>query len=185
MPLSNSILREDGVTSFLRSRGASEVAHLSGTLLEHCEGTRRLLREWANPQPICDTGLCHAVYGTFGFPHSLLHLSERGQLAELIGPQAEGLVYFYASCDRPYVYPQIGRTSEVQFRDRFTGEVSVPQETLFCAFMEVTFANELDLARQDEVNAATVRSILGELFQRSRSLVSGPAFACFLRLCGS
>ena len=174
---------DDDITLFLRARGAGNVAHAERTLLEHSEGTRTLLRAWNSSRVICDAGACHAVYGTFGFNHTLLDLSERDELVALIGPEAEALVYLYASCDRTHVYPQLGREEPVQFRDRFTGELFTLEDAGLRPFMEMTFANELDLASQGPAGAAAIRQAYGELFLRSRSLVSSAAFECFKRLC--
>src|SRR5438874_11421722 len=94
-------------------------------------------------------GFCHAAYGTDGFDRSLLGLSRRGDLAALIGDQAEEIVYRYASCDRRYTYRLIAG-GDRQFRDRFTGEVNVIGCEDLRAFMDLTFANELDLARHSD-----------------------------------
>jgi hypothetical protein len=175
---------DDQVVSFLKTRGAGEIGHVTATLLGHLQSTRDLLRDWGNPPFICAAGLCHAVYGTAGFPTALLEISRRRELAALIGPEAEALVYFYAACDRPHVYPQIGRAEPIEYRDRFTGEAFVPNDGLMRALMEVTFANELELARTNPDTKRDVRSSLGDLFERSRSLVSDPAYAYFAQLYG-
>jgi hypothetical protein len=169
---------------FLQSRSAATLDHVTGTLLEHLDGTHDLLRQWGNPPAVCRAGLAHAVYGTSGFPVAVLDArSERGELSRLIGPEAEALVYFYASCDRPFVYPQIAAGAPVLFRDRFTGDVFTPSGSLLARFMEVTFANELEILSKDPGLADQIKTVYGALFARSRSLVSDPAFACFTRLC--
>ena len=173
---------DDQVVSFLRARGADEIGHVTATLLDHLQSTRDLLRDWENPPFICSAGLCHAVYGTAGFPTALVEVSHRSELAELIGAEAEELVYFYASCDRPHVYPQIGRAEPIEYRDRFTGQAFVAEARLMRALMEVTFANELELARTNSDTKRDVRSSLGDLFERSRDLVSEPAYAYFAQL---
>jgi hypothetical protein len=45
-------------------------------------------------------GLAHAAYGTDGFPHGLVDIAARATLAEVMGPDAESIVYTYGSCDR-------------------------------------------------------------------------------------
>jgi hypothetical protein len=169
---------------FLDARAAEGVAHVTGTLAEHLQETEQLLRDWGNPRYICDAGLAHAVYGTSGFPLALLNpATDRGELVRLIGDEAEALVYFYASCDRAEVYPQIGGPEPLQFRDRFDGRIFTPPRPLLSAFMEVTFANELQIAAADATQAEAVLRLYGELFTRSRSLVSPQAYACFERIC--
>lgn len=171
------------IVAFLKSRGAAGISHLDGNLFDHMNGTAQLLRDWGNPDPICHAGLCHTVYGTFGFPTTLLELSERDVLVDLVGPEAEQLVYFYASCDRDYVYPRIGRAGPIEFRDRFTGELFLPEPKRLAALMEITFANELELAHGRTERAKVIADIFTDLFQRSRPLVSPAAFAYFTRLC--
>jgi hypothetical protein len=176
-------MSEERAVTFLKARDAANIPHLGGSLLDHSVGTRELLRKWENPDHICDAGLCHAVYGTFGFPTALLQLSERKVIVDLIGKQAEQLVYFYASCDRDYVYPRIGRVETLEFRDRFAGEIFVPDQTLLASFMEITFAIEFELAGKHPDSARHTCAALGELFKGSRGLVSECAFAHFTRLC--
>ncbi len=170
----------------LHSRAAASLDHVTGTLLEHLQGTHDLLDEWGNSPDICLAGLAHAVYGTSGFPVAVLDVTtERGDLVDAIGPRAEALVYFYASCDRAVVYPQIGAGQAVPFRDRFTGEVFVPDDGILSRFMEVTFANELQIALGDVSLTDQITAAYGALFVRSRALVSPAAFACFTRICGA
>ena len=174
----------DRAVAFLKSHGAGETPHVNSTLLAHLEGTCELLRRWGNPEPLCLAGLCHAVYGTDGFAVAFLDpLSLRSQLRAVIGAEAEAIVYFYASCDRRYVYPQIGRGGPVEFRDRFSERVFAPDRALWRAFLELTFANELELVTTPALVDYT-RETFGVMFRGSRDLVSEAAFAHFAHLCG-
>ena len=170
------------VTSFLKSHSGEEIAHVNGKLLSHLDGTFDLLQRWGNPVHLCLAGLCHAVYGTTDFKASLVDVSLRSELLTLIGPKAEGLVYFFASCDRPHLYPQIGRSSPVRFRDRFSGEVFVPDSSLFSSFLELTFANELEIARSNVGFVESTRSPFEPLFKRCQGLVSEGAYAYFVHV---
>lgn len=174
----------DEAILFLKSHSADQISHVKGTLLSHLEGTYELLREWGNPNRLCLAGLCHAVYGTYGFEMRLLDTSLRSQLRELIGAEAEEIVYFYASCDRPSVYPQIGRRSPVWFRDRFSGAEFAPDGLMFGSLLELTFANELEIARADPSCVEPTRVTIGELFERCEGLVSRAAFAYFENIYG-
>ena len=173
------------ILAFLKSRSAEKLEHVHGNLVEHLDGTYALLRDWGNHADVCHAGLCHAVYGTDGFATALLDVnSDREDLVRLIGGRAEALVYFYASCDRAHVYPQIGVSTSVRFRDRFNGTSFVPDESLFASFMELTFANELDILGKDHRLVEQTRPHFGPLFSRSRALVSRQAFAYFVSLFG-
>jgi hypothetical protein len=77
--------------------GAATIEHLTGSLLEHLERTGDVLREWGCSEDLALAGLCHAVYGTDGFPVALLPVDRRNQVSEVIGPDSEAIVYFYAA----------------------------------------------------------------------------------------
>jgi hypothetical protein len=174
----------DRAAAFLKSHGADQTPHVNSNLFTHLEGTCELLREWGNAAPLCLAGLCHAVYGTDGFPVAFLDPSQRSELREIVGAEAEAIVYFYASCDRRYLYPQIERGAPVEFRDRFGEAVFVPDGALFRSFLELTFANELELAMTTPGLIDYTRETFGVLFGRCRGLVSEAAFAYFTHLCG-
>jgi hypothetical protein len=97
----------------LRERGASEIEHPGGTLLEHTRRVGELLRTWGADEDLQAGGFCHACYGTDGFAIAMLALTERRVLTETIGPKAEAIVYLYASCDRQAVYPRLSPSSPV------------------------------------------------------------------------
>jgi hypothetical protein len=173
------------IVAFLETRAAARVAHVDQTLFEHLQGTYELLREWGNPADLCHAGLCHALYGTDGLPVALLDVrTERAVLKAVIGAEAESQVYLYASCDRSYLYPQLGTTARPSFRDRFTGAAFVPESQAFAAFMELTFANELDMFRHDPALVEEHQATWGVRFERSRPFVSDAAFGFFRGVFG-
>ncbi len=159
------------VVGFLASRGAREIAHPGGTLLAHLQRVHALLETWDARPAVRLAGLCHAFYGTDGFPVVLGDMCRREELAAVIGEEAEEIVHFYACCDRDYSYPHL---AEGRFRDRFTGEVLCPPLRARQDFAEITVANELDIV---QVNA-DLRARHGEgllaLFTSWRDLL-GPA----------
>lgn len=163
------------VIEWLRAKDAEGVPHLHGTLLAHLEGTAALLRSWGASHDVVNVGLCHATYGTAGFDPSLLPLDQRAQLAALIGAAAEEAVYFYASCDRGVVYPQFGGTGTIRFRNRFTGEDLAPTDEQLRDFVEVTYANELEIIPQSQW-PDSVRST-ADLLTRMQSHASDAAIA--------
>lgn len=148
----------------LVARGAADVPHPGGTLAAHlCRVGDRLAAHGAG-EPVQAAGLCHAAYGTDGFRTALLHLDERPQLRDAIGPAAEAIVYRYASCDRAFVHPRVGE-GPVPFRDRFTGAVTVVGAEVLVPFAALTVANELDVidnsAHVTDAERMSVRSLLG------------------------
>ncbi|MCX4721803.1 hypothetical protein OG818_39560 [Streptomyces virginiae] len=115
----------DHVVAWLRELGAREIAHPGGTLLTHLERVEALLGSWGARPALRRAGLCHAFYGTDGFPTALLPLARRAELAAVIGDEAEEIVYAYAACDRAASYPTLA-CEEAAYRDRFTGRVDSP-----------------------------------------------------------
>ncbi|GAA4066585.1 DUF6817 domain-containing protein [Streptomyces shaanxiensis] len=161
--------------SLLESLGAGTVPHPGGTLLTHLCRVRSRLAGW-NARPALQlAGLCHAFYGTDGFPTALLPLDRRSELAGIIGAEAESVVYFYASCDREAAYPTLADEGS-PFRDRFTGHSHTPDTRLRRDFAELTAANELDLTDHDPVFRDRYGADLLALFTRFRPLLSASAW---------
>ena len=172
------------VEDFLAAQGAADLDHPGGTLLAHLRRTRDVLASWGARPALCQAGLAHAAYGTDGFPHALIPVASRAELAAVIGPEAEAIVYTYGSCDRSFSYPTLAAGSP-RFRDRFTGAVSAPPAGLVRDFVELTFANELDvLAHNDDLHTR-YGAALSRLFTACRSYASAPAYAAFTETLGS
>ncbi|MCM9076944.1 MULTISPECIES: DUF6817 domain-containing protein [Streptomyces] len=164
----------DHAVAWLRELGAQHLAHPGGTLLAHLERVQGLLASWGARPALRRAGLCHAFYGTDGFPTALLPLSRRAELAAVIGDQAEEIVYAYAACDRAASYPTLAR-EEASFRDRFTGRVHSPALELRRDLAELSAANELDLAWVDPAFRDAWGARLRALFAGLRPLLSEPA----------
>ncbi|MGI5377381.1 DUF6817 domain-containing protein [Streptomyces sp. CA-251387] len=167
--------------SLLKDLGAADIPHPGGTLLAHLRRVRTRLAAW-NARPALQlAGVCHAFYGTDGFPTALLPLDRRGDLVGAIGAEAEAIVYFYGACDRKATYPVLAdQGSEV--RDRFTGRWHTPGVRLRRDFAEITAANELDLADHDPKFREQYGADLFSLFSRFRPLLSEPAWKDCLTL---
>jgi hypothetical protein len=170
-------LAESGPAVELLSRlGAADLAHPGGTLLAHLTRVQRRLAAWGARPALQLAGLCHAFYGTDGFPAALLPLDRRDELAAVVGAEAEALVYLYASCDRGATYPTLADADE-PFHDRFTGLSHIPEPQARRDFAELSAANELDLAHLDPAFRDRWRPELLDLFTRVRPLLSEPAWA--------
>lgn len=158
----------------LQAAGAGSLAHPGGTLLDHLRRVQLLLDEWGAALEVQLAGLCHACYGTDGFPVALLDIAQRPCLVKVIGAEAEALVYLYGSCDRARTYPQLGKPV-VELQDRFTGQTTIPEQVSMRAFAEITAANELDVIRHNQTIATEHGPALDQLFSRSHRLLSPPA----------
>ncbi|MFE0509701.1 DUF6817 domain-containing protein [Streptomyces sp. NPDC058964] len=159
---------------FLGQSGAGAVPHPGGTLLAHLDRVHDRLAGWGARPALRLAGLCHAAYGTDGFPSALLPLDRRPELRTVIGTEAEAIVYFYASCDRRATYPTLTDHNS-RFHDRFTGGALLPAPRLLRDFTELTAANELDLVHRDPAFRERHGPALFGLFTRFRPLLSEPA----------
>ncbi|MFI2073906.1 DUF6817 domain-containing protein [Streptomyces triculaminicus] len=174
MPASSSAA--DQATALLRELGAAAIAHPGGTLLAHLQRVQGRLAAWDARPALQLAGLCHAFYGTDGFPTALLTLDRRAELAMMIGAEAEAVVLLYASCDRKATYPAFTAT-DAAFRDRFTGRVYAPEWQLRRDFAELSAANELDLAGIDPSFREKCGPELLALFTRFRPMLSRSAWS--------
>ncbi|MQY34600.1 hypothetical protein SRB17_25700 [Streptomyces sp. RB17] len=162
--------------AILRAAGAERIEHPGGTLLAHLQRVSALLASWGARSALVSAGLCHAFYGTDGFPVALLDLGRRAELVEAIGAEAEALVHFYASCDRKPSYRALADDQGL-FVDRFTGAGIRPSLAARRDFAELTAANELDIAAISPEARARHGADLLDLFTRWRPLLSEPAWA--------
>jgi ferredoxin len=163
----------------LVSLGADTVKHPGGTLLTHLLRCVDMLEEWGASRQLREAGLLHALFAPDGSPdpmYSMLALSERPRVAELIGVPGEHLVYLYGACDREYTYPRLMDSSE-QWRDRFTNEIRTPTQSELRDLMEITAANECDICSHNPRFRAEHGAELFELFTRTRPLLSDAAWA--------
>lgn len=158
--------RRARLVRFLHAHDAGEIEHLNGSLLEHLERTEFLLRRWRCSETVALAGLCHASYGTDGFPTALITLDRRDEITRRAGTDVEALVYLYASCDRGVVYPRL-RDGQKDFRDRFTGQTFRPPDGQLRDFVDLTLANEADVgvagAGPEDEPPAWLRSLFGDL----------------------
>ncbi|MFF2365219.1 DUF6817 domain-containing protein [Streptomyces sp. NPDC058122] len=166
----------DQAVALLRTLGAADIAHPGGTLMAHCRRVQAQLASWGARPALQLAGLCHAFYGTDGFPSALLPPDRRSELAEVIGSEAEAIVYLYASCDRGATYPTLA-DADGGFRNRFTGRAESPELHLVRDFAELSAANELDLARIDADFRSKWGAELLALFTRFRPLLSPSAWS--------
>ncbi|KUN80540.1 hypothetical protein AQJ66_25670 [Streptomyces bungoensis] len=165
----------DRAVALLRELGAEEMPHPGGTLLAHLRRVHERLALWQARPALRLAGLCHAFYGTDGFPGALLPPERRADLRAVIGTEAEEIVHLYAACDRTATYPGLARP-DAPFHDRFTGVAAVPDPRLRRDFAELTAANELDLARVDPAFRERWGPDLLSLFTRVRDLLSPEAW---------
>lgn len=139
-------MQKERIRELVVGVGAGEHSHRRGSLLAHLDRTARWAEHWSCSEHLVTAALCHAVYGTDGLVGPLVGLDERDKVRDVIGEQAEQIVYRYASCDREFVYPQLeAMAAPVSFRDRFTGWTGALTAPEWADFMTLTWANTADV----------------------------------------
>jgi len=111
------------LTDFLVNLGIEQVAHTQKNYLAHLISVYKLMQAAACDEELCRAGLFHSIYGTEKFQGFKLPLSQRAELAELIGQRAERLAYWNCLMDRASLDAALSQSSEpFLLRNRETGE---------------------------------------------------------------
>ena len=84
---------------YLMQTETNHESHSGVTLIDHLVGVHDILKEWESPQYLQDAGLFHSIYGTTVFEHQ--STNDRDTIRELIGEQAEELVYQFSILIQP------------------------------------------------------------------------------------
>nr|WP_296074360.1 hypothetical protein [uncultured Actinoplanes sp.] len=163
------------VLEWLRRRKADEVPHAGGSLYEHLLRVRERLAGHRLSEPEQLAGLTHAAYGTDGFAVTLLDVTERRTLRELIGPVAEAMVYRYGGCDRGRTWRALPATGEIW--SRFTGHVEAPTPDELRAFADLSIVNELDVYERSPEIAEKAGDYFRSVFPTWEPIVSPSVMA--------
>ncbi len=157
--------------------GAEGFEHIDGSLMDHLNGTRTLLREWSASPSLQDAGLYHAAYGTAGFDECLVSVQQRDEIAKIIGEKAEELVYQYCACDRDDFFSKVGVENKPEFLNRFNGQRYYLSDELLKQFCELTAANEVEIAMGNAEFMQQYGEELRALFQNMKRYLSHSAWA--------
>jgi aspartyl/asparaginyl beta-hydroxylase (cupin superfamily) len=108
----------------LAMRDAARARHGFRSLLQHLSGTFDILNGWGQKPAICLAGLMHSAYSTDAFSRRTFSLGERDAVRELIGHEAERLVFLFATVRREELFKAAAEHSEgdVVVTTRITNE---------------------------------------------------------------
>lgn len=173
---------EQDMRTWLLQRGADRIDHPGGTLYAHLSRVHDRLGRLGSDVDVQLAGLAHAVYGTDGFDLALLDPADRPTLREIIGPDAERLVYLYGACDRGRTWRHLADTGEVG--NRFTNEVDRLDPLLLRPFVDLSIVNELDVVEQDPAVARRYGAYFRSLFTSWAPVASAPVTAEARQLLG-
>jgi pimeloyl-ACP methyl ester carboxylesterase len=175
------VSKED-VLAALAARGAGDMEHPGGTLLEHLARTGERLRSWGAPAELVRAGLAHAAYGTDGYASALFGWHERDTVAALVGAEAEAIIHRYARCDRAFTFARLG--TERCMRDRVDGSVVALDDQATRVLVQLTVANELDVLAHSPSFRERHGDALRTLFRSWRPLLCDGAVDDCRRLLG-
>ena len=90
--------------NFLLSIGAQNIPHSGKTFFQHCVNVYNLLRKTNFSDDICYAGLLHSIYGNDIFDVDFK--VERKTIKDLIGEEAESIVYYFNSTSRDQLWKE-------------------------------------------------------------------------------
>src|SRR5205085_10859501 len=99
-----------------------DMPHTERSLFDHLLGTRQLLVEWGVRPALCDAGLFHSIYSTEHYEQQALPLARRGEVRELIGDEAESLVWLFCMLRREAFFMDVGKSRCPSIEYLATGE---------------------------------------------------------------
>lgn len=140
-PTSSPTMR-DLLVDFLKAHHAADTGHSGRTLLQHLEGTERILKDWKMPLHMQLAGLCHSVYGTNIFTVKTMTEEERVVLIAAIGRQAERLAYLFCMTNRPEAFFTALSTGTV--RHRLTQEILQVSKMELWELLIIEAANHIE-----------------------------------------
>jgi SM-20-related protein len=129
---------------FLTRAGAKATKHSGGSLFDHLKGTHDLLRNWGNPEHVCNAGLFHSIYGTQHFRKQSVPFTERPTVRALIGAAAEYLTYLFCVIDRPKVFLDGEAMFQRHLFDRHSHQIVSVTHQIRDELVEIEAANLLD-----------------------------------------
>src|SRR6185295_17698861 len=105
---------------------------------------------------LCDAGLFHSIYSTDHYELKAFPLSRRGEVQQLIGDEAESLVFLFCMMRRESLYDNLRKGRDFSVQHRLTGEWLPLTEDQFRDLITLSFANCLEAyprcARSDRRN---------------------------------
>jgi hypothetical protein len=165
----------------LISLGAPDVEFHSRYLLDHFRGTYELLNLWKQSEDLCLAGLYHSVYLTQFFISNDPNDDNRDIIRNILGVDAERLVYLYCVIDRR----QFIRTNAVS-GDRVVFDSYKCQDveltpTEFANLVTLIWANAFEQLFQPGVDESTKLAEKGAL-EKTLHLVGEDAKQAFANL---
>ena len=129
---------------FLRKARAEQMPHSEVGLFDHLLGTRQLLVEWGSRPALCDAGLFHSIYSTEHYEQTAVALTRRDEVRQLIGEEAESLVWLFCMMRREAFFLDLGKDRSPSVQHRETGEQIPLSGTQHQDLLTLLFANSME-----------------------------------------
>src|SRR5262245_6711400 len=128
---------------FLREANTEAMPHSDRGLFDHLLGTRQLLVEWGSRSALCDAGLFHSIASTEHYRQMAVPLTRRSEVRQLIGEEAESLVWLLCMMRRETFFLELGKERSLSVQHRETGEQSPLSGTQHQDLLMLLFANSM------------------------------------------
>ncbi|MDT8840006.1 hypothetical protein ParKJ_21490 [Paraburkholderia fungorum] len=120
--------------------GTDQIFHFGRPLTSHLVETGRWLEKRGNPRTLVAAGAFHSIYGTEEFREKAVSLERRPEIQQIIGEEAEALVYLFCLADRGALFSgQAAVPCSVPLPS--TGTCVDLDEPTFAALLELEAAN--------------------------------------------
>lgn len=129
---------------YLEEANAGTMPHAVRALLDHLLGTRQLLVEWGARPEVCEAGLFHSIYSTEHYEQAAVPLTRRDEVRQLIGEEAESLVWLFCMMRRETFFQNLGKGRSHSIEHRETGEQIPLSGAQHQDLLTLLFANSLE-----------------------------------------
>ncbi|WP_438392415.1 DUF6817 domain-containing protein [Caballeronia sp. DA-9] len=129
----------------VRKFGTDAIMHFGRPLTVHLIETGRWLEKRGSSPALVAAGAFHSIYGTEEFRVSAVSLERRPEVRQIIGKEAEALVYLFCTADRGALFS--GQTAAPY-------SVPLPSVATRANLDEATFAALLELEAANIVDSA-------------------------------
>ncbi|KAJ8601201.1 hypothetical protein CTAYLR_003245 [Chrysophaeum taylorii] len=171
----------------LHDSSAPLIWHKHGSFLDHLRDVWVMLCAWEQPQSWCRLGLFHSAYSNSFVSMNLYDATkDRSNLASLVGPEAETLVYKFCVINRQQLEDEV--EAELTIRDTtsthiHTGERVELSSVEAAACVAETIADQMDqsLSWQSDLEAGHTASLWPGLYMPTLRMSKLSKFANALR----
>jgi hypothetical protein len=129
---------------FLRKANTEAMPHSDRGLFDHLRGTRQLLVEWGARPALCDAVCFIRFTAPKHYEQTAVPLTRRDEVQQLIGEEAESLVWLFCMMRRETFFLDLGKDRSTSVQHRETGEQIPLSGTQHQDLLTLLFANSME-----------------------------------------